>query len=122
MRMSAFLRGFVHAANGILYTVRTQRNMRVHLVITAVVVLAGAYFRLSAIEWAVIAVTAGLVLSAEMTNTVAELAVDLLTRRYDPMAKAAKDVGAGAVLVTAIAAILVGVAIFGPRLVVLLRS
>jgi diacylglycerol kinase len=120
--MNSFLRGFVYAANGILYTVRTQRNMRVHIFITVVVVLAGAYFRLSAIEWAVIAVTAGLVLSAEMTNTVAELAVDLLTRRYDPMAKAAKDVGAGAVLVTAIAAILVGVAIFGPRLVVLLRS
>jgi diacylglycerol kinase len=119
--MNAFLHGFVYAAHGIIYTVRTQRNMRIHLAITAVVVLAGIYFHISALEWAVIAVTTGLVLGTEMTNTVVEMAVDLLTQRYHPMAKAAKDVGAGAVLITAIAAVFVGIAIFGPRLVALFR-
>jgi diacylglycerol kinase len=119
--MKAFLRGFVYAANGIVYTVRTQRNMRVHLVITAIVIAAGVYFHLTAVEWAVIAVTTGLVLATEMTNTMAELAVDLLIQRQHPLAGVAKDVGAGAVLITAIAAVFVGIAIFGPRLLGLLR-
>ena len=119
--MKSFFRGFVYAANGIAYSVRTQRNMRVHLVIGAIVIIAGIYFEITAVEWAVIAVTTGLVLATEMTNTVAELAVDLLIQRYHPLAKVAKDVGAGAVLITAIAAVFVGIAIFGPRLLNLLR-
>jgi diacylglycerol kinase len=114
--MKAFLRGFGYAFEGILYTVQTQRNMRVHLLIVALVIAAGVYFRISPVEWAVLAATIGLVLSVEMLNTVVELVVDLLTQRRHPMAKVAKDVGAGAVLVTALAAVGVGVAIFGPRL------
>lgn len=119
--MKAFLRGFGYAADGIAYAVRTQRNLRVHLVITALVIAAGIYFDLTPVEWAVIAVTTGLVLATEMTNTVAELAVDLLIQRHHPLAKVAKDVSAGAVLITAIAAVFVGIAIFGPRLLALLR-
>ncbi len=118
--MRRFLLGFVYAAQGIRYAVRTQRNLRVHLTIVIVVCLAGIYFRIQAIEWAMIALTTGFVFSAEMLNTVAEMAVDLLTQRRHPMAKAAKDVGAGAVLVAAVAAVAVGAAIFGPRLWVLL--
>jgi diacylglycerol kinase len=119
--MRAFLRGFGFAFSGIVYAVQTQRNLRVHFVISALVILAGVYFRLAPLEWAVIAVTIGLVLGVEMINTVAELAVDLLTQRYHPMAKVAKDVGAGAVLVTALCAVAVGIAIFGPRLLALIK-
>lgn len=115
-RVKAFLRGFGYAFEGIAYTLRTQRNMRVHLLITALVVAAGIFFRITAVEWAVIAATIGLVLSMELLNTVIELVVDLLVQRQHPLAKVAKDVGAGAVLVTALAAIGVGAAIFGPRL------
>ena len=79
-------------------------------------IVAGIAFRITAVEWAVIFVCIGLVLSAELINTVTELAVDLLTQRYHPMAKLAKDAGAGAVLVTALASVAVGIAIFGPRL------
>jgi diacylglycerol kinase len=113
--MKAFLRSFHYAFQGIGYALRTQRNARVHLAISGLVIVAGVYFRLSAVEWAILALTIGTVFSAEMLNTVAELAVDLLTQNYHPMAKIAKDVGAGAVLVAAIGAIGVGVAIFGPR-------
>lgn len=113
--MKAFLRSFLFAFQGMSYVVRTQRNARVHVAITCLVIVAGIYFRLTAVEWAVLALTIGTVFSAEMINTVAELAVDLLTEQYHPMAKVAKDVGAGAVLVAAIAAIGVGLAIFGPR-------
>ena len=114
--MRAFLRSFGYAFEGIAYTVRTQRNARVHMLVGALVVLAAVYFRVSATEWAVLALTFGVVFSAEMINTVAELSVDLLTQRRHPLAKVAKDVSAGAVLVTALAAIGVGIAIFGPRL------
>jgi diacylglycerol kinase (ATP) len=114
--MKPFLRSFRFAFAGIGYTLRTQRNARVHAVVACLVIAAGIYFRISAIEWAIVALTIGTVFSAEMLNTVAELAVDLLTQHYHPMAKVAKDVGAGAVLVAAIAAVGVGVAIFGPRL------
>lgn len=119
--MKAFLRSFHFAFQGIGYVLRTQRNARVHVAIACLVIVAGIYFRLTAVEWAVLALTIGTVFSAEMINTVAELAVDLLTEQYHPMAKVAKDVGAGAVLVAAIAAIGVGLAIFGPRVWGMLR-
>ena len=119
--MKAFLRSFRFAFAGIGYALRTQRNARVHAVVACLVVAAGIYLRISAVEWAVLALTIGFVFSAEMINTVAELAVDVLTQHYHPMAKVAKDVGAGAVLVAAIAAVGVGVAIFGPRLWAMLR-
>ena len=119
--MKAFLRSFRYAFAGIGYALRTQRNARVHAVVACLVIAAGIYFRISAIEWAIVALTIGTVFSAEMLNTVAELAVDLLTQHYHPMAKVAKDVGAGAVLVAAIAAVGAGVAIFGPRMWAILR-
>ena len=112
----AFLKSFVYASEGIAHGFRTQRNMRVELAVAVVVVFAGIAFRITAVEWAVIFACIGLVLSAELINTVTELAVDLLVQRYHPMAKLAKDAGAGAVLIAALASVAVGVAIFGPRL------
>ncbi len=114
--MLAFLRSFKFAAEGIAHGFRTQRNMRVELGIAAAVVIAGILLRIAAVEWAVILVCIGLVLSAELINTVIELAVDLLVQHYHPMAKVAKDAGAGAVLIAALTSVAVGIAIFGPRL------
>ncbi|HEX9118481.1 MAG TPA: diacylglycerol kinase family protein [Anaerolineae bacterium] len=114
--MKRFLQGFVYAGEGIRYVIRTQRNARVHLGIAIVIGSAGVYFHLMPLEWAIVVLTFGVVFSAEMVNTVAETAVDILTQRHHPMAKVAKDVGAGAVLVAALAALGVGIAIFGPRL------
>lgn len=113
--MKAFLRSFIFAFQGIAYVVRTQRNARIHALAAVLVLAAGISLHVTAVEWAVLCLAIGMVLSAEMVNTVAELAVDLLTQRRHPLAKAAKDVGAGAVLVAAIAAVGVGLAIFGPR-------
>jgi diacylglycerol kinase len=114
--LRAFLKSFVYAGRGIAHGFRTQRNMRVELAVAGVVIAAGIVFRITAVEWAVIFVCIGLVLAAELINTVTELAVDLLVQRYHPMAKLAKDAGAGAVLIAALASVAVGVAIFGPRL------
>jgi diacylglycerol kinase len=117
--MRRFLMGFGYAFQGIGYVVRTQRNARVHLALACLVVVAGLYLRLTTLEWAVLCLAMGFVFSAEMINTVAEVAVDMLTPRYHPMAKVAKDVGAGAVLIAALAAVGVGIAVFGPRMLAL---
>ncbi len=118
--MRRFLQGFCYAFAGIGHVLRTQRNARVHAAAAGLVIGAAILFRLSPVEWAVLILTIGSVFGAEMINTVAELAVDLLTQRQHPLAKIAKDVGAGAVLVTALAAVGVGIALFGPRLWALL--
>ena len=114
--MRRFLKSFTYAFQGIAHAFHTQRNLRVELSVAAAVVLAGIAFGISAVEWALIIVCIGMVVSAELINTVAEIAVDLLVQRYHPMAKVAKDAGAGAVLVAALASVGVGVAIFGPPL------
>lgn len=108
---------FRWAFAGIWYVLRTQRNFRIHLLITAGVVAAGVWLGLSALEWAVIALTIALVLMAEMFNTVAETAIDMVAPRYHPLAKIAKDVAAGAVVVCAIISVIVGLLVLGPRLV-----
>ena len=98
------------------HVLRTQRNARIHLSVALVVVALGLWLGLSHTEWAIIALTIGLVLVAEAFNTVAEAAVDLATAEYHPLAKIAKDVAAGAVLLMAIAAVVVGLLILGPPL------
>lgn len=94
----------------------TQHNAWIHLAITAVVVALSFWLRLDARDWAVIVLTIALVFAAEFLNTAVEVVVDLASPQIHPLAKVAKDVGAGAVLITAIAAVLVGLLILGPPL------
>ncbi|GHO43028.1 diacylglycerol kinase family protein [Ktedonospora formicarum] len=118
----AFLVGFRYAFSGISHVIRTQRNMRVHIAIGLIAVLAGLLLGLSPLEFALLFVTMICVFTAEMFNTVFELCVDLASPQYHPLAKVAKDVAAGAVLVSAILAVLVGVCLFVPHLWTLLFS
>jgi diacylglycerol kinase (ATP) len=113
---SDLLTSFRHAFSGVWYVVRTQRNARIHLTVALVVIALGLWLGLSYTEWAVIVLTIGLVLAAEAFNTVAEAVVDLATAERHPLAKIAKDVAAGAVLLMAITAVLVGLLILGPPL------
>ena len=99
---------FRHAFDGIRYVVRTQRNARIHLAAVVIVVLLGLYVGLDRVEWALIVLTIGAVLASEWFNTAAEVTIDLCTPEPHPLAKIAKDVAAGAVLVAAAAAVLVG--------------
>src|SRR5437899_1501642 len=89
-------RSFRYAFAGLFYVLRTQRNFRIHLAVGALAVLLGAVLRLSAPEWALLAVVITLVLAVEMVNTVVEAVVDLASPAYHPLAKIAKDVAAGA--------------------------
>jgi diacylglycerol kinase len=111
-----FLRSFSFAAQGVWYVVRTQRNMRVHLLAGLAAVMAGLILRIDAADWACVLAVIGLVLTAETLNTVVEALVDLYTDDFHPLAKAAKDMAAGAVLLSSAAAVGVGVAVFLPRL------
>lgn len=102
---------------GIAHVLRSQRNARIHLGVTAAVALLGWWLRLTYTEWAIIALTVAVVLVAEMLNTAAEAAIDLVTDHYHPLAKVAKDVAAGAVLTAAIIAVIVGLLVLGPHLI-----
>jgi diacylglycerol kinase (ATP) len=113
MRRSDLLAGFEHAFAGIWHVVRTQRNARIHLGVALLVIGAGAWLGLAPIEWAVLALTIGMVLAAEWFNTVAETVVDLMTLEDHPLAKVAKDAAAAAVLLTAMVAVVVGLLILG---------
>jgi diacylglycerol kinase len=110
------MRSFSFAAQGVWHVVRTQRNMRVHLLAGAAAIVAGLVVRVSAADWACIVLAIGLVLTAETLNTVVEALVDLSTDEFHPLAKAAKDMAAGAVLLSSVAAVGVAVAVFLPRL------
>ncbi|MGC4048093.1 MAG: diacylglycerol kinase [Armatimonas sp.] len=103
---------FRHAVEGIGHTFRTQRNMRVHLFSVVAILLAGLLLRLPRVEMAVLVVTAAMVVIAEMFNTAIEAVVDMITDRYHPAAKYAKDVVAGAVLISAVNAAVVGSIVF----------
>ena len=114
---SGFLRSFSFAGQGVWYVVRTQRNMRVHLLAAAAAIAAGLVLRIGVADWACVVAAIGLVLTAETLNTVVEALTDLYTTEYHPLAKVAKDAAAGAVLLASATAAGVGVAVFLPRLI-----
>lgn len=106
------LGSFRHAVEGVLHTLRTQRNMRFHVFALTLILLSGVMFRLQRVEMLVLSLAAAMVLMAEMFNTAVEAVVDMITQTYHPAAKFAKDISAGAVLIASINAIVVGVVIF----------
>jgi len=116
MGRSDLLTSFKYAFAGVWHILQTQRNARIHVCLALVAVVLGLWLGLSRTEWAVITLTIGLVLVAEAFNTVAESAIDLVTREYHPLARIAKDVAAGAVLLAAMTAVVVGLLILGPPL------
>ncbi|MBB6052729.1 diacylglycerol kinase [Armatimonas rosea] len=103
---------FRHAVEGIAHAFRTQRNMRFHTIAFSLVFLAGLILRLPRVEMLALVFCAALVLITEMFNTAIEATVDMITQSYHPAAKFIKDIAAGAVLISAITAVLVGAVVF----------
>jgi diacylglycerol kinase len=108
------------AWEGLRHVWVSERNARIHAAVAVVVTLLGLRLGLTALEWALLVVAMALVFIGEMFNTVVERTVDLVTLEHHPLAKLAKDMAAGAVLVAALAAALVGLLVLGPRLWALL--
>ena len=115
------LRSFGYAFRGWWYVLRSQRNVWLHVVISVIVIGVSTWIGLKPLEWAVIVLTMAIVFAAEFLNTAIEAVVDLASPRKHPLAKVGKDVGAGAVLIAALAAVVVGLLILGPPAWVRLR-
>jgi len=111
-RPPSLLESFNVAFEGIIHVLRTQRNMRLHFLIAVGVLIAALSFDVSRLELVVLLLAIAFVLIAEMVNTAIEAAVDVASTAFDPMAKLAKDIAAGAVLIAAINAVAVGYLVF----------
>ncbi len=112
---------FRAALSGALITLKTQPNAWIELTAAVVVIAAGLWLRIDPIEWAVLALTLGLVLALESVNTAIEAAIDLVSPDHHPLAKTAKDAAAGALIFAVLGSLGVAVAIFGPRILALFR-
>ncbi len=111
------LLSFKYAFNGIAAFVSSEPHARIHAVATVAVVALGLYCRLSPVQWIAICIVTGMVWITEMFNTVIEKIMDHLSPEYHPRVKWIKDVAAGAVLIAAIVAVVVGAVVFLPMFV-----
>jgi len=109
-------KSFKHAGRGLYLFIKTTHNAWIHVLILLTVIVAGFYFKISSLEWMILLLTGGFVLVAEAFNTAIEIDMDLTSPQYHPYARDTKDVAAGAVLISAITAILIGLLIFGKYL------
>ena len=115
-------KSFLYAVAGVFAAVKSERNMRWHLLSAVAAVALGVWLGLSVCEWAAVVICCSLVLSVECLNTAIEAAVDLASPEIHPLAKKAKDCAAGAVLLAAIGSAVVGCIIFMPKLLSLIAS
>jgi len=116
MKIKKTLESFNNAITGIIDTVRTERNMKIHLISALGVLIVSFFFDISKYEFLILVVTITMVIAAELINTAIEATIDMTTNYYHPLAKIAKNAAAGAVLIAAISAVLVGYVIFWDKL------
>lgn len=116
MRSRSLMWSFNYAIEGIVYALRTQRNMRLHVLAAIAVLSASLFFRIGRVEFIAIIFAISFVLVSELANTALEAAVDVATDSFDPLAKVAKDVAAGAVFISAVNAIVIGYIVFFARI------
>jgi diacylglycerol kinase (ATP) len=115
-RAPSLLDSFNYAFEGIIHVLRTQRNMRIHFLVAAAVLIAAVAIGVSRMELIALLVAVAFVMFAEMINTAIEGAVDVSTTSFDPNAKLAKDIAAGAVLIATVTAVAVGYLVFSERI------
>jgi diacylglycerol kinase (ATP) len=116
MKIKKTLESFNNAITGIIDTVRTERNMKIHLIAALGVLIVSFFFDITKYEFLILAVAITMVITAELINTAIEATIDMTTNYYHPLAKIAKNAAAGGVLITAINALLVGYIIFWDKL------
>ncbi|WP_081652906.1 diacylglycerol kinase family protein [Candidatus Stoquefichus massiliensis] len=116
MKKAPFYKSVGYAWDGIFACLKKERNMKIHLLMMLAVIICGFIFCLSIMEWIVCVLLFGFVISLEILNTAIEAIVDMISPEYHPLAKLAKDAAAGAVLVSALMAAIIGLMIFIPKL------
>lgn len=110
------MQSFKHAFNGIKLIFNSQRNFKIQLIIGILVIFAGFFFKITILEWYGVIFSISLVLIAESLNTAIESMCDALTGDYSSKIKMAKDISAGAVLLSTIASVIIGLIIFVPHI------
>ncbi|MGH3023506.1 MAG: diacylglycerol kinase [Gaiellaceae bacterium] len=115
-RTPAVLQSLNWAFEGVIHVLRTQRNMRIHFAVATIVLVLAFSYGVTKLELMALLVAISFVLIAEMVNTAIEATIDLATTSFDPLAKIAKDIAAGAVLIASVNAIVVGYLVFADRL------
>lgn len=116
MKKDPLYKSFGYAFQGIFNTIRTERNIKIHCAAAILVMIFGIWLQISKTEWMICFILFGLILALELVNTAVEATVDLFTEERKPLAKKAKDAAAGAVLIAAIFAAVIGILIFIPKL------
>lgn len=111
---------FKYAFEGVHRELKEEQNLKIHILIMILVIIAGFTLKLSPMEWIICIILFGFVIALELINTAIELTVDLAMPEIHPKAKAAKDIAAAAVLVSATCSIIIGVIIFLPKIINLL--
>jgi len=114
--MKRFIKSLSYAFAGIKVAVGEQRNVQIHLTIFLLVIAAGLFIDINHSEWLAVILASSIVISTEMINTAIEKVVDLASPEIHPLAKKAKDIAAGAVLVAACFAVIIGLLVFGKYL------
>ena len=117
IEVKKLINSFKYAFEGIASSFKSERNMKIHVIIMIIVIIWGIIFKISAIEWIVCTILFALVISAELFNTALETIVDMVMPEINEKAKLAKDISAGAVLILAIASAIAGIIIFLPKIV-----
>jgi diacylglycerol kinase (ATP) len=112
VKVKSLARSFRNAGKGVKYCVKNERNMRIHLVVAAYVLIFSIFYNFTQTQYILLILTIGMVLFAEAVNTAIEAMVNLETQCYDSLARIAKDVAAGAVLICAIFALAVGIILY----------
>jgi diacylglycerol kinase (ATP) len=114
-RPPGILDSFNYAFEGIIHTLRTQRNMRIHLAVAFIVLVTALIVNVTKLELIALLISITFVLIAEMINTAVEAAIDIATTSFDPMAKLAKDIAAGSVLIASVNSLAVGYLVFAGK-------
>lgn len=116
-----FFEALKNALNGLKYAIKTQKDLKIQIFIAIIVIIMSILLKISKIEMIIITISIFLVIFAEIMNTAIEKTVDLVTQEYNEIAKIAKDVSAGAVLVLAINSIIIGLYIFGDKIINIIK-
>ncbi len=115
--INRLFKSFKYAFDGLKYAFKYEQNILVHTLATIVVIIAGIFFKIKPFEWLTLTLIIGLVIATELINTSIEATIDLVTKEVHPLAKVAKDTAAAAVLVFGLTAIVIGLIIFIPKII-----
>ena len=116
VKTKKLINSFKYAGEGFFSSFKTERNMKIHIVIMLLVILAGVLLKIDKLEWIICIICFAIVIAGEMFNTAIETVVNMVMPHKNELAKIAKDISAGAVLILAIGSAIIGMMIFIPKL------